>query len=134
MCIIGHNEKGTEVLQYKNLDLYDSDVIGEKTHIYIPLDDLDWAVHGNHRYYASIKAENSAGLSSTITSSPYHHIVRLPSKGIVLDVLSEDNAHQTGQNIQFGVSSSFATHITRLDQLPYWHFLFFFLAVYFQKL
>ena len=104
MYNLGHSENGTEVLPYKDLDLYDSDVVGEETHIYIPLDNLDWAVHGNHLYYASIRAENFVGLTSTVTSSPYRHIVQLPSKGVVLDVLSKDVANRTDTSTQFGVS------------------------------
>ena len=37
-------------------------------------------------YYASIRVENSAGLSSVVTSHPYRHVYQLPSEGVVLDV------------------------------------------------
>ena len=30
--------------------------------------------------------ENSAGLSSVVTSPPYRHVVQLPTKGVVFDV------------------------------------------------
>ncbi len=54
--------------------------------VVVPFASLDWSVHGDHVYYASIRVENAAGSSSIVTSPPYRHVVQLPSKGVVLDV------------------------------------------------
>ena len=53
-------------------------------------------------YYASIRIENSAGLSSVVTSPPYRHIVQLPAKGVVLDVAKKQGDFS---NVQFEVCS-----------------------------
>ncbi|XP_072034094.1 uncharacterized protein [Amphiura filiformis] len=85
---IGHNEKGTGVLPYTNIKSYDASRVGMNTEVVIPFESLDWYIHGDHVYYASILVENSAGLSSVITSQPYRHVIQLPARGVVLDVES----------------------------------------------
>ncbi|XP_076086955.1 uncharacterized protein LOC143057529 [Mytilus galloprovincialis] len=48
--------------------------------------ELDWKLHGHHKYYVTIKATNLAGLFVLKASVPYIHDIVLPSKGIVIDV------------------------------------------------
>lgn len=47
---------------------------------------LDWSLHGNHKYYVSIKVTNTAGLVKIKSSGPYIHNVQLPAKGVVFDI------------------------------------------------
>ncbi|XP_033637440.1 uncharacterized protein LOC117298344 isoform X1 [Asterias rubens] len=84
---IGHTRGGTEFVSFRSKEEY---VIGPcESQTFCAaflLDDLSWYLHGDHEYYISVKAENSAGLSTVGTSSVYRHIVQLPSQGVVLDV------------------------------------------------
>ncbi|XP_071784665.1 uncharacterized protein [Asterias amurensis] len=95
---IGHTRGGTEFVSYRSQKEY---VIGPcESQTFCAaflLDDLSWYLHGDHEYYISVKAENSAGLSTVGTSSVYRHIVQLPSQGVVLDV------PPSGEGVDFGV-------------------------------
>ena len=97
----GHSERGTDVKPYQNILLYEATNDNVHTRIFIPLESLDWSIHGDHVYYASIRVENSAGLSSVMTSLPYRHMVQIPSTGVVLD-LEREAAEDT--SAYFGVS------------------------------
>lgn len=47
---------------------------------------LNWSLHGNHKYYVSIKVTNTAGLVKIKSSGPYIHNVQLPAEGVVFDI------------------------------------------------
>ncbi|KAI8509825.1 hypothetical protein Bbelb_122530 [Branchiostoma belcheri] len=71
----------------------------------LPMSHLEWHLHGNQVYYVTLRVTNSAGLTSTLTSTPYHHDVELPSVGVVFEVAESgdtlrnppDLDHQTNQ-------------------------------------
>lgn len=52
----------------------------------IAISDTEWRLHGHQTYYVTIKAENSAGLSTFAVSEPYIHDVQLASEGLVFDI------------------------------------------------
>lgn len=52
----------------------------------IGVSDTEWRIHGHHTYYVTVKAENSAGLTSYAVSDPYIHDVQTAARGIVLDI------------------------------------------------
>ena len=86
---------GTDVLPYQKILSYDTSHDDAHTWVYVPFESLDWSIHGDHVYYATIRVENAAGLSSFLTSNPYRHVVQLPASGVVLDVerYQEDHAY-----------------------------------------
>lgn len=48
--------------------------------------DTEWRLHGHHTYYVTVKAENSAGLTSYAVSDPYIHDVQTAARGVVIDI------------------------------------------------
>ncbi|XP_078585869.1 uncharacterized protein LOC144867679 [Branchiostoma floridae x Branchiostoma japonicum] len=63
----------------------------------LPVSNFEWHLHGNHVYYVTVRVTNSAGLTSSVTSMPYHHNVELPSVGVVFE-LAESSATDALQN------------------------------------
>eukprot|EP00058_Branchiostoma_floridae_P022359 XP_002607849.1 hypothetical protein BRAFLDRAFT_117284 [Branchiostoma floridae] len=55
-------------------------------------DNLQWGLHGTHTYYMSIKATDTAGLSTVATSSPYVHYEGEPTAGVVEDINPDPQA------------------------------------------
>ncbi|XP_072048763.1 uncharacterized protein [Amphiura filiformis] len=89
---IGHSEQSTETLMFKDIDSYTvEECYTDSTCVIIPMMSLEWGIHANHFYYASIKATNHVGLSVVATSNQYRHIQQLPSEGVVLEVSIDQN-------------------------------------------
>ncbi|XP_067684738.1 uncharacterized protein [Haliotis asinina] len=55
----------------------------------IAVTDLDWDLHHSHTYYVSVRVTNIVGLSTVVVAEPYVHDVRLPSRGVVMDICPE---------------------------------------------
>ena len=84
---LGDTALGTQIQQFKPLS-----VGGTCTDIISPIctavniTTLDWYLHGNHKYYVSVKVSNTAGLVTIESSDPYIHNVQVPDEGVVFDV------------------------------------------------
>ncbi|XP_061176006.1 uncharacterized protein LOC133184957 [Saccostrea echinata] len=86
-CAVGHTPRGTQIQNYSPLKPGGSCTLTEPpTCTAILINDAEWALHGNHTYYITIKAENTAGLPAFGVSEPYIHNVQPPSTGIVMDI------------------------------------------------
>nr|XP_034314147.1 uncharacterized protein LOC105348718 isoform X1 [Crassostrea gigas] len=84
---IGHSPGHTDVQSYTPLQSGGSCVVGDPpTCTAIAISDTEWRLHGHQTYYVTIKAENSAGLSTFAVSEPYIHDVQLASEGLVFDI------------------------------------------------
>ncbi|CAH1250571.1 Hypp8876 [Branchiostoma lanceolatum] len=55
-------------------------------------DNLQWGIHGTHSYYMSIKATDTAGLTTVATSSAYVHYEGEPTAGVVEDINPDPQA------------------------------------------
>ncbi|XP_072048762.1 uncharacterized protein [Amphiura filiformis] len=89
---IGHSEQSTETLMFNDIDFYTvEECYKDSNCVIVPMTSLEWDIHANHIYYASIKATNHVGLSVIATSNQYHHIQQLPSEGVVLEVSIDQN-------------------------------------------
>ncbi|XP_019633113.1 PREDICTED: uncharacterized protein LOC109476570 [Branchiostoma belcheri] len=55
-------------------------------------DNIQWGIHGTHTYYMSIKATDTAGLTTVVTSSPYVHYEGVPTAGVVEDINPDPQA------------------------------------------
>lgn len=86
---LGHSPRGTEVQSYIPLRNGGSCVVGTPpTCTAMGVSDTEWRLHVHHTYYVTVKAENSAGLTSYAVSDPYIHDVQTAARGIVLDILA----------------------------------------------
>lgn len=86
---LGHSPRGTEIQSYIPLRNGGSCVVGTPpTCTAMGVSDTEWRLHGHHTYYVTVKAENSAGLTSYAVSDPYIHDVQTAARGIVLDILA----------------------------------------------
>ena len=84
---IGHSSGYTDVQTYIPLRSGGSCVVGSPpTCTAIAVSDTEWRLHGHQTYYVTIKAENSAGLSTLAVSEPYVYDVQLASEGLVFDI------------------------------------------------
>ncbi|KAK3101903.1 hypothetical protein FSP39_007221, partial [Pinctada imbricata] len=87
---IGHDQGSTDVHSYQILQS-----VGPCTQATPPtctaikVEDTDWRLHGHHTYYITVKAENSAGLTTYGISSAYVHDVQLPTLGVVFEVVPD---------------------------------------------
>ncbi|KAK3103765.1 hypothetical protein FSP39_021725 [Pinctada imbricata] len=88
---IGHDPGSTDVHDYQDLlSIGPCSSANPPTCTAIMVEDTDWFLHGHHTYYMTIKAENTAGLSTYGISESYIHDVQLPAKGKVFDVDPQD--------------------------------------------
>ena len=84
---IGHSSGQTDVQTYLPLRSGGSCAVGSPpTCTAIAVSDTEWRLHGHQTYYVTIKAENSAGLSTLAVSEPYVYDVQLASEGLVFDI------------------------------------------------
>ena len=56
------------------------------TCVAIPVEDLQWRLHGRHSYYVTLKLEAVNGLETVASSDVYEHYVGPPSGGIVVEI------------------------------------------------
>lgn len=85
--LTGHSPGHTDVQSYTPLQSGGSCVVGDPpTCTAIAISDTEWRLHGHQTYYVTIKAENSAGLSTFAVSETYIHDVQLASEGLVFDI------------------------------------------------
>ncbi|KAK3101031.1 hypothetical protein FSP39_000383, partial [Pinctada imbricata] len=99
---IGHDPGSTDVHDYQDLQsVGPCSSTNPSTCTAIMVEDTDWFLHGHHTYYMTIKAENTAGLSTYGVSESYIHDVQLPAKGKVFDVDPQDI-----EDIDFQVSTT----------------------------
>ncbi|XP_063399976.1 uncharacterized protein LOC134684607 [Mytilus trossulus] len=84
---IGSIALGTQIQQYMPLSAGGTctDII-TPTCTAVMVTTLDWSLHGNHKYYVSIKVTNTAGLVKIKSSGAYIHNVQLPAEGVVFDI------------------------------------------------
>ena len=52
----------------------------------IPVDDLQWQLHGRHPYYLNLKIEGINGQGKVASSNEYEHLIGAPSGGIVVEI------------------------------------------------
>ncbi|XP_066275498.1 uncharacterized protein [Branchiostoma lanceolatum] len=86
---VGHSPGSSEVHPFTPLPYTDNDLCNvtfPPSCVAVPVSSLDWQLHGTHAYYMSVRAENTAGLSLVVSSSPYVHVLDVPSKGVVMEV------------------------------------------------
>ncbi|XP_078658232.1 uncharacterized protein LOC144903715, partial [Branchiostoma floridae x Branchiostoma belcheri] len=103
----GHSPGGTELSSFAPVQsfLQSNSLCTIVSCVALPMSHLEWHLHGNQVYYVTLRVTNSAGLTSTLTSAPYHHDVELPSVGVVFEVAESGDAlrnppdidHQTNQ-------------------------------------
>ncbi|XP_078658227.1 uncharacterized protein LOC144903711 [Branchiostoma floridae x Branchiostoma belcheri] len=103
----GHSPGGTELSVFAPVEsfLQSNSLCPTSSCVALPMSHLEWHLHGNQVYYVTLRVTNSAGLTSTLTSAPYHHDVDLPSVGVVFEVAEStdtlrnppDIDHQTNQ-------------------------------------
>ncbi|CAC5414424.1 unnamed protein product [Mytilus coruscus] len=84
---IGDTALGTQIQPYMSLSAGGTctDIV-TPTCTAVMVTTLGWSLHGNHRYYVSIKVTNTAGLVKIKSSGPYIHNVQLPAEGVVFDI------------------------------------------------
>ncbi|KAI8519531.1 hypothetical protein Bbelb_027880 [Branchiostoma belcheri] len=77
----GHSPGGTELSVFAPVKsfLQSNSLCTIAFCVALPMSQLEWHLHGNQVYYVTLRVTNSAGLTSTLTSTPYHHNVELPS-------------------------------------------------------
>lgn len=87
MILSGNTALGTQIQQYMPLSTGGTctDIV-TPTCTAVMVTTLDWFLHGNHKYYVSIKVTNTAGLFMIKSSGPYIHNVQLPAEGVVFDI------------------------------------------------
>ena len=56
------------------------------TCVAIPVEDLQWRLHGRHSYYVTLKLEGVNGLETVASSDVYEHYVGPPSGGVVVEI------------------------------------------------
>nr|XP_034301655.1 uncharacterized protein LOC105322112 [Crassostrea gigas] len=92
---IGHSPRGTQVQSYIPLRSGQTCVVGTPpTCTAMGVSDTEWRLHGHHTYYVTVKAENSAGLTSYAVSDPYIHDVQTAARGVVIDIPTSSNMDQ----------------------------------------
>ncbi|XP_077866322.1 uncharacterized protein LOC144354078 [Saccoglossus kowalevskii] len=98
---VGDFEGGSNLLQFTPVTSYQDvcELSIPPTCVAIPTSILDWQLHGEHDYFVSIKVENVAGLSVVVSSTPYRHMVSLPTRGNVIEIVDSANKQP------FGISS-----------------------------
>nr|XP_006820035.1 PREDICTED: uncharacterized protein LOC102804825 [Saccoglossus kowalevskii] len=92
---VGDTPYGTQLLDFTSIETFDSPICDntiQPSCVAIPVDSLDWDLHGDHIYYISIKVKNIGGLSVTGVSSPYKHVVGLPIVGVVWDTVDPNTS------------------------------------------
>ncbi|XP_062616047.1 uncharacterized protein LOC134277752 [Saccostrea cucullata] len=88
---VGHQPRSSAVQKYLPLNSGGPcNITVPPTCTFINISTTDWGFHGNHTYFITVKAENVAGLTTYGVSEPYLHNVQLPSKGIVMDVVENE--------------------------------------------
>ncbi|XP_046570853.1 uncharacterized protein LOC124279103 [Haliotis rubra] len=88
---VGTSPYGTEVLPFNDLRSGTGcSVTYPPTCTAIAVTDLLWDLHHSHAYYVSVRVTNIVGLSTVVVAEPYVHDVRLPSRGVVMDICPED--------------------------------------------
>ncbi|XP_061177042.1 uncharacterized protein LOC133185758 [Saccostrea echinata] len=95
-CAVGHTPTGTQIQNYSPPKAGGTCILTEPpTCTAITINDTEWELQGNHTYYVTIKAENTAGLSVFGVSEPYIHNLQLPSTGIVMDIVDVEDIDYT---------------------------------------
>ena len=56
------------------------------TCVAIPVEDLQWRLHGRHSYYVTLRLEGVNGLEIVASSVGYEHYIGPPSSGIVVEI------------------------------------------------
>ncbi|KAL3873929.1 hypothetical protein ACJMK2_037006, partial [Sinanodonta woodiana] len=121
---IGHDKFGTDVMAYTDIQSGGScnTTITPVTCSAVSVDQLHWALHENRNYYITIKAENTAGLVTLMSSDAYLHNTKLPTEGFVVDIdANNTRLFQTVNDIDFQTSTSemsgqwFGFHHSHLD-------------------
>lgn len=56
------------------------------TCVSIPVDDLQWRLHGRHAYYVSLKLEGINGMETVVSSQAYEHYIGAPRGGLVVEI------------------------------------------------
>ncbi|XP_055997828.1 uncharacterized protein LOC125647098 [Ostrea edulis] len=84
---IGRSSGYTDVQPYTPLQSGGTCVVGNPpTCTAIHISNTVWRLHGHQTYYVTIKADNSAGLTTYAVSDPYTHDVQLAAEGVVFDI------------------------------------------------
>ncbi|CAH1242631.1 Hypp6913 [Branchiostoma lanceolatum] len=105
----GHSLGGTELSAFAPVESFlESHTLCPTTPcVALPVSQFEWDLHGDQVYYVTLRVTNSAGLTSSLTSTPYHHNVELPSVGVVFELAEAetdalrqppDIDHQTSQS------------------------------------
>ncbi|KAI0242789.1 hypothetical protein LSAT2_011095 [Lamellibrachia satsuma] len=107
---VGHSH-GTDNVKEFSPFMHDSSVPGvctwtdPPTCVSIPVDDLQWRLHGRHAYYVSLKLEGINGMETVVSSQAYEHYIGAPRGGLVVEIpvetteqFSEDIDHQSSQS------------------------------------
>lgn len=109
MLILSGHEPYSADIQHYSLVPKEGSCSINSNYICIATDitELDWKLHGHHKYYVTIKAKNLAGLFVLKASVPYIHDIVLPSKGIVIDVPGNSSTFTPIKVFSFGVVIKF---------------------------
>ncbi|XP_078573997.1 uncharacterized protein LOC144860568 isoform X2 [Branchiostoma floridae x Branchiostoma japonicum] len=95
----GHSSGGTELFAFAPVTsfLESNSLCPTASCVALPVRQFEWHLHGDQVYYVTLRVTDSAGLTSSLTSTPYHHNVELPSVGVVFE-LAESAATDTLRN------------------------------------
>ncbi|CAH1250566.1 Hypp8875 [Branchiostoma lanceolatum] len=88
---VGHEANKEDLLEYTALSSV-GPCGGASGCTAIHRDSLQWGIHGTHSYYMSIKATDTAGLTTVATSSAYVHYEGEPTAGVVEDINPDPQA------------------------------------------
>ncbi|KAK3589056.1 hypothetical protein CHS0354_008706 [Potamilus streckersoni] len=106
---IGYEKFGTDVMAYTDVQSGGScnATITPVTCSAVRVDRLHWALHEDRIYYITVKAENTAGFVTLMSSDAYLHNTKLPTEGVVVDIdANNTRLFQTIDDIDFQTSTS----------------------------